>query len=272
MSDWWLGIPDAEARLSCGGETHQLRWHAGALLAVDHEDTEGERTLAALAGERCACVDVLDAWARHADDLRVLTLASRGAADQLAASFDRLASVGLGGGQGVTVTAPVSVQAISAPGGAGPAGWDDVEDDLIALLGLGGGLPDRLVASVAGAWSDPAGRGEEAAAAHAQLTAALYGRAVLAIRAWLAEPELEVDLRMVAAAAESRVTWLDAGGVRAELPFSWLSDVWSRGLTTVCRRFCLRAQTDDGRRWTLSTVGPYLNNTELMTLELDGES
>jgi hypothetical protein len=271
VSEWWLGIPDAEARLSCAGETHRLRWHAGALLAVNHEDAEGERTLAALAGERCACVDVLDAWARHAHDLRVFTLASRGAADQLAASFDRLGSGGAGG-QGLTVTASGgSVAYVS--GGAGPAGWDEVEDDLVPLLGLGAGLTDRLMATVAAAWSDPAERGaEEAAAAHAQLKAALYGRAVLAIRAWLAEPELEVDLRMVEAAAESRVTRLDVGGVRAELPFSWLSDVWSRGLTTVCRRFCLSAHTDDGRRWTLSTVRPDLDNTELITLELDGRS
>jgi hypothetical protein len=267
VSDWWLGLPDAEARLSCGSETHRLRWHAGALLAVDHDEVEGERTLAALAGERCACVEMLDAWARHADDLRVLTLASRGAADQVAAPFDRRAS-GLAGGQGLTVTASgVSVAYMS-----GGTGADEFEDDLVPLLGVGAGLTDRLMATVAAAWSDPAEREEEAAAAHAQLMAALYGRAVLAIRAWLAEPELEVDLRMVNTDAESRLTYLDAGGVRAELPFSWLSEVWSRGLTTVCHRFCLRAQTDDGRRWTLSTVGPDLDNIEPMTLELDGGS
>ena len=270
MSDWWLGLPDAEARLSCGGETHRLRWHAGALLAVDHDEVEGERTLAALAGERCACVEVLDVWARHADDLRVLTLASRGATDQVAAPFDRRAYSGAGA-HGVTVIASGGSVA-SRPGATGPAGWEEFEDDLIPLLGLGAGLTDRLMATVAAAWSDPAEREEEAAAAHAQLMAALYGRAVLAIRAWLAEPELEVDLRMVEAAAESRLTSIDAGGVRAELPFSWLSEVWSRGLTTVARRFCLRAQTDDGRRWTLSTVGPDLDNPELMTLELDGGS
>jgi hypothetical protein len=258
VSDWWLGLPDAEARLNCSGETHRLRWHAGALLAMDHGDVEGERTLAALAGERCACVELLDAWARHADDLRVLTLASRGAADQIAAPFDQGAS-GRAGGQGITVVVS-----------GGSAGWDEFDDDLIPLLSLGAGLTDRLMATVAAAWSDPAERQEEAAAAYTQRMAALYGRAVLAIREWLAEPKLEVDLRMVEAAAESRLTSLDDGGVRAELPFSWLSDVWSRGLTTVCRRFCLRAHTDDGRRWTLSTVGPDLDNPELMTLELDG--
>ena len=71
----WHGIPPAVAPVTCGGARHRLRWADGKLGAVDHDDVDGERTLAALSGERCACIDLLDAWARHAADVRVLVLA-----------------------------------------------------------------------------------------------------------------------------------------------------------------------------------------------------
>jgi len=83
---WWRGIPPAVARVSCNGHEHQLRWSAGELLASDHPDLEGEQILGALAGQRAACLEALDAWAGYADDLRVLVAASRGAADPVRVS------------------------------------------------------------------------------------------------------------------------------------------------------------------------------------------
>jgi hypothetical protein len=58
--------------------------------------------------------------------------------------------------------------------------------------------------------------------------------------------------------------------VHADLPFAWLAEVWSKGLATVWGRFCLDAKSDDGRRWTLTTVGPDLGDSAPLTLELSG--
>ncbi|MHB1877427.1 MAG: hypothetical protein ACYCPF_21540, partial [Streptosporangiaceae bacterium] len=96
MTDWWAGLAPAQARLTCGGDQHRLAWREGELRALDHADPDAERTLAALGGERCACVEMLDAWYAHASDLRVLVLGSRGPSDPLAVPAD--AGTGAGGG------------------------------------------------------------------------------------------------------------------------------------------------------------------------------
>ena len=88
MTTWWQGLSSAEAVVECDGKPHRLLWEAGALRALEHGDAEGERTLAALGGARCTCLDLLDTWARHSDDLDVLLLASRGPGDQLLAPED----------------------------------------------------------------------------------------------------------------------------------------------------------------------------------------
>jgi hypothetical protein len=231
MTEWWIGIPDAVTRVDCGGEAHTLRWHAGELHALAHEDVEGERALAALGGEPCACVDVLDAWTRHADDLRVLMLASRGPADELDVPVDR----------------------------------EEAEDELVDLLALGGGLADRLVASVAAAWAD---RSEaELTAVRARLAAALYGRVVPELRRWLGEPSLDIDLEMNDREGERSIRRLDDHRLRVELPFAWISEVWCRGVASVCGRLCLRATIDDrGERWTLHTLGADLLVAQPVTL------
>jgi hypothetical protein len=61
VTAWWLGQADAEAGVECGGAMHRLRRHAGELQAPDHDDIEGERALAALGGEGCRCVEIVDA-------------------------------------------------------------------------------------------------------------------------------------------------------------------------------------------------------------------
>ena len=81
---WWRGVPPAVAQVSCDGREHQLRWADGELRVPGHPDLESEKILRALAGENYACLDVLEAWEVHADDLRVLILASRGPADPVA--------------------------------------------------------------------------------------------------------------------------------------------------------------------------------------------
>jgi hypothetical protein len=263
VTDWWVGIPDAETRVSCGGETHTLRWHAGRLHALDHDDVEGERALAALGGERCTCVELLDAWARHTDDLRVLTLASRGPADRLAVEVDWLGSSGRGRRRGLAIAGRASGWTAYGPGGPAMGGWEEAEDDLVPLLALGGGLADRLVASVAAAWARTRESNGDVAASRASLTAALYGRVATVLRGWLGEPNLDVELEMSDGVGASRVARLEDGGIHAVLPFSWLSDVWSRGIATIGGRFVLGVAIEaGGERWTLETLAPDLETAQ----------
>jgi hypothetical protein len=50
--------------------------------------------------------------------------------------------------------------------------------------------------------------------------------------------------------------------VRAALPFSWLVDVWARGLTTLLGRFTLAARVEDGT-YVLSALTPDLTLEEV---------
>jgi hypothetical protein len=275
----------AQATIECGGEQHRLRWEDGELRALDHEDVEGERTLAALGGESYACLDVLEAWHRHAEDLRVLVLASRGPADPLKAPEPR-------GGRPAAVLRPrgarpaplaanahvaiASTRAARAgrspapaafagawtaygPGGrrpqAGPGGAGPLEE-LRMLLQLGSGLPDRLAAGVATAW---ARRRDESA--RPALQAALYGRVLAALRGWLAEPAADVELRLGDTPRLTRA----GDALEAELPLTWLADVWAPGLAVVAGRFVLAADEDE-RGVTLTTVGPELGESQRLTL------
>jgi hypothetical protein len=275
----WIGFAPAQATVICGGETHRLRWEAGALSALDHHDAQAERTLAALGGQRCACVDSLDAWTRRAGDLRVLLLASRGLGDTVVrqpptpgrslrpprAPGNRAATVTLSGGVSVRhsqATSTRSALAVPRPGRADP------DEDLLSLLDLGGGLPERLVATVAETWRTRLEQpGPEAGSGLPQLQAALYGRTTAALRSWLGEGELAVEVTMIDA-GEPRRLLAQAGGIRAELPFAWLGEVWCRGLATVWGRFCIDASSEDGQHWTLTTVGPDLGPIQSMTIDL----
>jgi hypothetical protein len=245
VSAWWTGLAPAQATLECGGATHRLRWADGELHALDHDDIEGERALAALGDERCACVDALDGWHRHANDLRVLVLGPRGASDSLAPEGRHPAGVHSYAGSGGPQSRP-----------------SEPEDALLGLYALGGGLRERLAATVVAGRLD----GFDAAE-RARLHAALAGRAMLALRAWLGEPGLRVELRMNDAPSVAR----DGGLIELTLPLSWLIDVWAKGLAVIWGRFCLAASTEDGHRFTLTTVGPDLGEPELIRLELGGE-
>ena len=60
--------------------------------------------------------------------------------------------------------------------------------------------------------------------------------------------------------------------VHAQLPFTWLLDVWARDLTTVQGRFCLDAAPGtavDGEHWELATVSPDLRTTERIELRIN---
>src|ERR1700760_3606128 len=268
VTDWWLVLDPAEIIVRCGGAGHRVRWEQGRLLACDHGDVEDERALAALGGERFACIELLDAWARHTDDLRALTRAPRDISDPVRSS-EWISSPGARGGY---IPVPAwEVRGLPLPSEPRigrfpvyPRSWDDSEAELIALLGVGGGIGERLIATVAATWAarlrDGAGTG-----AQPRLRAALHARVLTTLRSWLAEPELTLSLHSVDDRA-ARSLRRAGGRVRVELPFAWVSEVWAKGLQIVDDRFCLAATPDAGG-WELETVGRDLGAVERIELE-----
>ena len=238
MTHWWASIPPAEVTVPCGGDTHTVRWEAGELIAVDHSDPEGDVTLA---GESVPCLELLRTWSRRADDPHVLTLASRGPTDPLDMDIDGLRFHDRG---------PRRL----------------TEEQTLRLLAAGGRLPDRLQATTTAIWTRRLRTGHAAlGTARPQLEAALYGRLLRTLRAWLGEPQLTIQLTMIEPEEAGRIV-RTADGVEVSLPFSWLSDVWMRGLAVTFGRLCIAAATADGSNWTLDTLGPDLTDFTQLTI------
>lgn len=237
MSAWWAGMPATETTVTCGGHAHTLRWQAGELIAVDHPDPTDKTTRTA---EREPCLETLRTWSRRSEDPHVLTLASRGATDPLHIDADLLRF------------------------GSGPR--RRTEEQTLRLLALGGRLPDRLQATTAAIWTRRLHTGHAGLdAAQPQLDAALYGRLRRTLRAWLGDPRLDVQLTMIEPTEPRSITGTKAG-IQASLPFSWLSEVWMRGLAVTFDRLCIAAHTTDGSQWTLQTVGPDLTQPAELTI------
>jgi hypothetical protein len=143
------------------------------------------------------------------------------------------------------------------------------EDELLSLLRLGGGVPERLVASVAAAWRQRLTQPDRAVArARPQLDAALHGRLFAAMRSWLGGRVVRSELAVIREDDEPRLV-SEPGLIRAEVPFGWLVDVWAKDLATIWGRFCLAATTDDGSTWRLTTVAPDLGPPSVIMLGLD---
>lgn len=275
MSDrWWAGLGPVEVRLDCSGATHRVRWADGRLSAIAHDDVMGERTLAALAGEQPPCLHLLDLWDRHRADLRLLVVASRGPGDPLGS--DGPPRGPRGSWRGV---APMTMGAATTVhhrlgGVAGPpmgpqlagTGGDDL--GLTELAMTGGPLLDRLAGTVADAWARRLAEGDaDALGSRAALEAALSGRATLAARNWVADPALGVDVRMAATAERPDVQHED-GHLVFSLPFTWVAQVWARGLAVVLGRFVLAAEDEDGGGLLLDTVDVGLGERAPLVLRL----
>ena len=268
---WWAGLEPVETTVLCGGAQHRLRWAAGELVALDHDDPEGERTLAALGGTSCACIEMLDVWQRHRTDLDVLLLGSRGGIDSIPIESEEPS----GGFWPMNapprgVRAAVSTFSTSSRPQAGwvsstPSGGRSAESDdgLLRLLRMPGHLPLRLTATVVADWTrrlvddDPS-----VVPATPALYAALYGRVLVTLEEWAAIAHL-VDIEL----AETPSLAPSAGGRgRLGLPFGWLGDVWSRGLAVVAGRLCLAATLTGPDTWLLTTVGVDFGEVETITL------
>lgn len=143
-----------------------------------------------------------------------------------------------------------------------------VEDPVARLLILAGPLGDRLVATVAATWADRVASADgRVARSEAALTAALYGKLLSALRAWLSAPRLSAELTMIPA-DEAPSLARDEQVVRARLPFSWIADVHCRALSVLLGRFTLGIADADERRIVLHTVGPDLAEPRPVTITL----
>ena len=125
---WWAALPPVSVRVPCGSGTHQLRWEQGRLIAADHPDAEAELVLAALGGDRAECIELTEAWGGRSDDLEVLAVGPRSAADELTITRDEIDRLRLSGpgwfvraGTGGTMRGP-SWMAFPSGRGTGPRG------------------------------------------------------------------------------------------------------------------------------------------------------
>lgn len=242
---WWQALPAMETWVPCGDGSHPVRWEDGTLSLPAHNDPEAEAVLAALGGEKAACVEVAEAWHRHADDLEVLAVGSRGPDDEIRVSWDdvrefRDARPGgrftrrLPGGRVVGSAGPLRGTGrpggrpmIPATGGGGRGvigvgGRAHTEDldrlraarlEMLTLLALGPAFQLALSGTVAANWAPGGTRAADIPAHRPALEAALTGRLAPAAAVWLGVDPDRVDGRLQGAAG-------DGEGTRDE-PAAW---------------------------------------------------
>jgi hypothetical protein len=256
IMNWYDSLPAADTRLPCGSGSHIVRWEAGQLTLPAHPDAEAELVLAALGGDKPACVAVAETWARHTADLGVLATGPRCVADQVSVSRDEIEQQRTGLPPSVIQGGSVAhFRATSMPGGPRPPGLGGLASalapgmaetlrrqeqrlELLELLALGAPLQFRLSGAVCAAWAGP-DRADERASHRPELAAALTGRFAPAAEEWLG-----IDPDAVTVTTHEGPGWgsveltgqREARRLRAALPVSWLADVWACGLAVVAGR------------------------------------
>lgn len=251
---WWAGLAPALATVDCGGATHRVRWSQGALHLDDHDDADAEEALVALGGDPPACFALVALWRAYATEPQLVTLGRRPGEE----------TVGLdapsGAGGAVSLTVPGAASRGMAAALERMRAVHQRRADLLRLLSLPTPMIDRLVLSVLAAcaerWDDDDFREEHGL----RLGAALSVRATPALRRLarrLAGPDCDPDVG-VSPLWPGRATPLVAARVEtprpvvtAELPLSWLVDVWGRGISEPGDEFVLavRDGRDDGKEF-----------------------
>lgn len=270
---WFDSLPAADTTIPCGTGTHPVRWEAGRLTLSAHPDAEAEMVLGALGGDKPGCVTLAETWARHADDLAVLTAGPRSAADrvsvnwadieelrgQLPARWTQLAP-GTSQGAAGTATGTTAVrhprrihyattgpvrgahtQGFAGTGALPGTGMADMvrrqllQIELLELLALGPEFQFRLAGTVTAAWAQP-DRADDRASRRPELSGVLTGRLAPAAHDWLG-----IDPDTVTVTPHEGPDWgamqVTGSGrgrrLRASLPVRWLADVWACGLAVV---------------------------------------
>jgi hypothetical protein len=252
--NWWAGLPAAESWVPCGSGTHPVRWEDGVLSLPAHPDAEGELVLAALGGAKAGCVELAEAWARHAGDLEVLAIGPRSAADTIGVTWDdveEFRAASHSGGPHRVHHVPRRPGRGGPRGPGGPGGWspgfapghhpmqEEIERlrarqlDLLSLLALGPVFQMCLSGTVAAAWSDGGPRSVQRSANRPALEAALTGRLAPAAADWIGIDPDRVDVRLHDGPGwgSLEATGSDGRpGLCATLPAGWLASVWACGL------------------------------------------
>ena len=261
--------------MPCGQGRHIVRWEAGALRLLSHPDPGAELVLAALGGEKARCVELAQAWGRHAEDLSVLAIGPRGPADEIAVSWDDVDAAA----QGSRAGPPIGAGRSKPRGLASPPPtaariqaqarqqlqMQEMEqaarrrNDMLSLLALGYGFQVRLIGQVAEAHAD---RPDEAMeTVRPPLVAAITARLAPAAQEWLG-----IDPNQVVVSVHRGPGWgsveLTGRGeerrLRVSLPAGWLGRVWAAGLALVNRHLVVavdRAGWPDARVLALRTPG-----------------
>jgi hypothetical protein len=288
--DWFTCLPSCEAQVPCGSGQHVVRWEAGALRLDSHPDPEAELVLAALAGEKARCVEVAEAWLRHAADPTVLRVGPRGT-DDVTVSWEDVdaASQGERGswvGRASTTPGPgvmrqpsimLSAAMTQASARHSQARQEAAEarqrrTDVLSLLALGPAFQARLtgqvVAACAARLDEPDERGRSR---RPVLTAALDGRLAPVAEQWLG-----VDPDQVQVSLHTGPGWGSAElagrseqrRLRVSLPADWLARVWACGLALTGQYLVVavdRAGWPDARVLALRAPG-----TEPVLLDVHG--
>ena len=258
---WFACLPSCEASVPCGQGTHAVRWEAGSLRLPEHPDAEAEAVLAALGGEKARCVEVAEAWHRHADDLSVLAIGPRGPADEIGIGWDDVTAAlpGVPGGFVFTGTTPSVQVAARLAAGLHPSvpaavqarrrrAQEELElvqrrrTDMLSLLALGYGFQVRLAGQVAAAYADAAG---EDGRARPALVAAMAGRLGPVAEQWLGIDPDQVVVSLHAGPGWGSVELTGRGEQRrllVALPVMWLARVWAAGLALVDRHLVVAVE------------------------------
>jgi hypothetical protein len=280
-------LPSTLARLDCSGQRHAIRWEAGELVALDHADPEGERALVALGGARTPCIEVLSAWARQMENADLLSALSRGTLDLvrtggvqpmrvpgLAPKTPRNvvmpARMARPTGQWVSQVGTVRGSAVAVSAGGGPVDGPSLssfEEDIVTLAGLGQEMTLRLVATATALLLDRLD-GSGGSDVRPALETSLFGRALTALRTWLAVPDLEVELTVADPADAPSLAWDGAGPAQLTLPLDWVVRVWGRGLAVVAGRFGLSVVDATSNRTILMTVASDLGSPRRLVIEV----
>jgi hypothetical protein len=270
-SRWWQALPAVETWVPCGDGTHPVRWADGTLSLPAHPDSEGEAVLAALGGDKAACLEVAEAWQRHTSDLDWFMTGPRDPDDEVEVRWDyvqqfRAAPLGgwvsrqaLGGPIGSRPMIQAQGTSKFAPGGAGgparasrQAGTrragrqEELERlrarqvEMLMMLALGPAFQLALSGTIAASWASGGPRAAELEAGWPMLEPALAGRLAPAAATWLGIDPDRVDATLLERAPEP-AGWgaLELTGtgtdrwLHATLPVSWLASVWAPGLAVV---------------------------------------
>ena len=260
---WFTSLPSCETEVPCGAGRHIVGWEAGSLRLPSHPDAEGELVLAALGGKKTRCIEVAEAWARHADDLSVLAIGPRGPADRLAVGWDDVIAAAQPPGYpgGPPQPGPTGLASRPGPTMARVAARqrqmrEEVlaaqrrRNDILSLLALGYGFQVRLIGQVAathavrleGRLTDQPEGGEQVRPA---LVAAIAGRLAPAAEEWLGiDPDqVVVSLHHGPGWGSAELTgrgedrWL-----RVSLPAGWLASVWACGLARAGRHLVVAVE------------------------------